>query len=53
MASINEPRFALLNADIENAFLAAAQSVGSGSATPQAAAKTLQQAADAAKAANG
>lgn len=48
--SIDEPRFALLNADIENAFLAAAQSVGSGSATPQQAATTLQQAADAAKA---
>jgi len=53
LTSIDEPRFALLNADIENAFLAAAQSVGSGSATPEAAAKTLQQAADAAKAANG
>lgn len=53
LTAIDEPRFALLNADIENAFLAAAQSVGSGSATPQAAAKTLQQAADAAKAANG
>ena len=52
-AAISEPRFALLNADIENAFLAAAQSVGSGSATPEQAAKTLQQAADAAKAANG
>jgi ABC-type glycerol-3-phosphate transport system substrate-binding protein len=52
-ASIDEPRFALLNADIENAFLAAAQSVASGSATPQKAAATLQQAADAAKAANG
>lgn len=53
LGTVDEPRFALLNADIENAFLAAAQSVGSGSATPQAAAKTLQQAADAAKAANG
>ncbi|GAA4194688.1 hypothetical protein GCM10022288_30470 [Gryllotalpicola kribbensis] len=52
-ASVDEPRFALLNADIENAFLAAAQSVASGSATPQKAAATLQQAADAAKAANG
>lgn len=52
LASVNEPRFALLNSDIENAFLAAAQSVASGSATPQAAATTLQQAADAAKAQN-
>jgi ABC-type glycerol-3-phosphate transport system substrate-binding protein len=52
-ATIDEPRFALLNADIENAFLAAAQSVGSGSASPEKAAATLQQAADAAKAANG
>lgn len=52
-AKIDEPRFALLNADIENAFLAAAQSVASGSASPQKAAATLQQAADAAKAANG
>lgn len=53
VSSVSEPRFALLNADIENAFLAAAQSVASGSATPQAAAATLQQAADSAKAANG
>ncbi|WP_138443925.1 ABC transporter substrate-binding protein [Sinomonas susongensis] len=52
LVSVNEPRFALLNADVENAFLAAAQSVASGSATPQAAATTLQQAADAAKAQN-
>jgi len=52
-ASIDEPRFALLNADIENAFLAAAQSVAGGSATPEKAAQTLQQAAEAAKAANG
>ncbi len=52
-STISEPRFALLNADLENAFLAAAQSVGSGGATPQQAATTLQQAADAAKAANG
>jgi ABC-type glycerol-3-phosphate transport system substrate-binding protein len=51
-SSVNEHRFALLNSDIENAFLAAAQSVASGSATPQAAAATLQQAADAAKAQN-
>jgi ABC-type glycerol-3-phosphate transport system substrate-binding protein len=53
LASIDQPRFALLNADIENAFLAAAQSVATGSATPEKAAKTLQQAAEAAKAANG
>lgn len=53
VGSVDEPRFALLNADIENAFLAAAQSVGSGSATPQQAADTLQQAAEAAAAANG
>jgi ABC-type glycerol-3-phosphate transport system substrate-binding protein len=53
LASIDEPRFALLNADIENAFLAAAQSVATGSVTPEKAAQTLQQAAEAAKAANG
>jgi ABC-type glycerol-3-phosphate transport system substrate-binding protein len=52
-ASIDEPRFALLNADIENAFLAAAQSVAGGNTTPEKAAQTLQQAAEAAKAANG
>lgn len=52
-STVDEPRFALLNADIENAFLAAAQSVGSGSTSPQQAANTLQQAAKAAAAANG
>ena len=52
-STVGEPRFALLNADIENAFLAAAQSVGSGSTSPQQAANTLQQAAQAAAAANG
>jgi ABC-type glycerol-3-phosphate transport system substrate-binding protein len=52
-STVDQPRFALLNADIQNAFLAAAQSVGSGSATPKQAADTLNQAAEAAAAANG
>jgi ABC-type glycerol-3-phosphate transport system substrate-binding protein len=47
VSKTSEPRFALLNADIQDAFLQAATSVGSGNATPEAAAKTLQSAAEA------
>ena len=48
VSSVTQPRFALLSADWQNAMLAAAQSVATGQATPQAAADTLQQAAEAA-----
>lgn len=47
-ATLTEPRESLLSADVQNAILAAATSVATGSATPQAAANTLQQAAVAA-----
>jgi raffinose/stachyose/melibiose transport system substrate-binding protein len=47
-STINEPREALLNADVQNAILAAATSVATGKAAPQQAADTLQQAAEAA-----
>ncbi len=43
--TVTEPREALLSTDVQNAILAAAQSVATGKATPQAAANTLQQAA--------
>ncbi|MEV4349078.1 ABC transporter substrate-binding protein [Actinoplanes sp. NPDC049596] len=46
--AITEPREALLNADVQNGILAAATSVATGKATPQQAAGTLQQAAEAA-----
>ena len=46
--SITEPREALLSADVQTAILAAATSVATGKASPEAAAKTLQQAAEAA-----
>jgi raffinose/stachyose/melibiose transport system substrate-binding protein len=49
VASVTEPRFALSNADIENAILEAATSVASGKSTPEAAAKSLQSVADSAK----
>jgi ABC-type glycerol-3-phosphate transport system substrate-binding protein len=48
VGSVNEPREALLSADVQNAILAAAQSVAGGSASPQQAANTLEQAAEAA-----
>jgi ABC-type glycerol-3-phosphate transport system substrate-binding protein len=51
--AVTEPREALLSADVQNAILAAAQSVAGGSATPKQAADTLEQAAQAAAAANG
>jgi ABC-type glycerol-3-phosphate transport system substrate-binding protein len=47
-ATVSEPRESLLSTDVQNAILAAAQSVGTGSATPQQAAETLQKAAVAA-----
>jgi ABC-type glycerol-3-phosphate transport system substrate-binding protein len=45
---VTEPREALLGTDVQNAILAAATSVATGKATPQAAADTLQKAAEAA-----
>lgn len=48
VSTTTEPRFALLNADVQDAILQAATSTATGSATPQAAAKTLQSAAEAA-----
>ncbi len=48
VGSVTEPREALLGADVQTAILAAAQSVATGQATPNAAAETLQQAAVAA-----
>jgi ABC-type glycerol-3-phosphate transport system substrate-binding protein len=48
VGTVTEPREALLSTDVQNAILAAAQSVATGKATPQAAATTLQQAAVAA-----
>lgn len=48
VSNITEPREALLSADVQTAILAAATSVATGKATPQAAAETLQKAAEAA-----
>ena len=48
VATVTEPRESLLSADVQNAILAAASSVATGSASPQDAANTLQQAAEAA-----
>jgi ABC-type glycerol-3-phosphate transport system substrate-binding protein len=48
VAGVTEPREALLSTDVQNAILAAATSVATGKATPQAAADTLQKAAEAA-----
>jgi ABC-type glycerol-3-phosphate transport system substrate-binding protein len=47
-STITEPREALLSSDVQNAILAAATSVATGKASPDAATKTLQQAAEAA-----
>lgn len=44
-ATVTEPREALLSTDVQNAIQAAAQSVATGSASPQQAAETLQKAA--------
>ncbi|MGI8456789.1 MAG: ABC transporter substrate-binding protein [Propionibacteriaceae bacterium] len=46
--TVDEPRFALLSQDVQDAILAAATSTATGSATPQEAADTLQKAAEAA-----
>jgi ABC-type glycerol-3-phosphate transport system substrate-binding protein len=48
VGDVTEPREALLNADVQTGILAAATSVATGKATPADAAKTLQQAAEAA-----
>jgi ABC-type glycerol-3-phosphate transport system substrate-binding protein len=48
VGSVTEPRESLLSADVQTAILAAATSVATGKATPQQAADTLQQAAEAA-----
>lgn len=48
VGSVTQPRESLLSSDVQNAILAAAQSVASGSATPKAAADKLQAAAVAA-----
>jgi raffinose/stachyose/melibiose transport system substrate-binding protein len=48
VGSVSEPREALLGTDVQNAILAAATSVASGSSSPQSAANTLQSAAVAA-----
>lgn len=48
VGNVTEPREALLSTDVQNAILAAASSVATGSTSPQDAANTLQQAAEAA-----
>ena len=48
VGNVTEPRESLLGADVQNAILTAAESVATGSATPQKAAETLQSAAVAA-----
>jgi raffinose/stachyose/melibiose transport system substrate-binding protein len=48
VAPITQPRFALLNQDVQDAIFQAGQSVATGKATPEEAANTLQQAAEAA-----
>jgi len=48
VAPITQPRFALLNQDLQDAIFQAGQSVATGKATPEEAANTLQQAAEAA-----
>src|SRR5215204_432696 len=48
VAPVAQPRFALLNQDVQDAIFQAATSVATGKATPEEAANTLQKAADAA-----
>jgi raffinose/stachyose/melibiose transport system substrate-binding protein len=48
VGTVTEPRFALLNQDLQDAILAAATSTATGKSTPQEAADTLQKAAQAA-----
>jgi raffinose/stachyose/melibiose transport system substrate-binding protein len=49
VASVTEPRFALLSQDVQDAFLQAATSTATGKASPADAANTLEKAAEAAK----
>jgi raffinose/stachyose/melibiose transport system substrate-binding protein len=49
VAPVTQPRFALLNQDIQDAIFQAAQSVATGKSTPEEAANTLQQAAESAR----
>jgi raffinose/stachyose/melibiose transport system substrate-binding protein len=49
VAPVTQPRFALLNQDIQDAIFQAAQSVATGKSTTEEAANTLQQAAEAAR----
>src|SRR3954453_23473850 len=48
VATVEQPRFALLNQDVQDAIFQAATSVPTGKSTPEEAANTLQQAAEAA-----
>ena len=48
VAPVTQPRFALLNQDVQDAIFQAATSVATGKATPEEAANTLQKAAEAA-----
>ena len=48
VAPVAQPRFALLNQDVQDAIFQAATSVATGKATPEEAANTLQKAAEAA-----
>jgi len=50
VGTVTQPRFALLNQDLQDAFFAAATSTATGKATPQEAADTLQKSAEEAKA---
>ena len=49
VATVEQPRFALLNQDVQDAIFQAATSVATGKSTPEEAANTLQQAAEAAQ----
>jgi ABC-type glycerol-3-phosphate transport system substrate-binding protein len=48
VATVAQPRFALLSQDVQDAIFQAATSVATGKSTPEEAANTLQQAAEAA-----
>jgi raffinose/stachyose/melibiose transport system substrate-binding protein len=50
VGTVTQPRFALLNQDLQDAFFAAATSTATGKATPQEAADTLQKTAEDVKA---
>ena len=49
VAPVTQPRFALLNQDVQDAIFQAAQSTATGKTTPEEAANTLQEAAAAAQ----